>query len=203
MATIVWARHGQNVANLTRTLSFRSYDGDLTELGRRQASELARALAARQAGRVGRVVSSPLRRARQTADIVASALRLEVTGELDDLREVNVGDLDGRSDPDAWQVYDRVLAAWRAGSADVRFPGGENCRELCARLLRALCQLADADVPAGQASLVVAHGASLRAVAARADRVTGPGRRSAHRRIRDARGQRRPRARCQLAGGPM
>ena len=45
----------------------------------------------------------------------------------------------------------------------MRFPGGENCRELCARLRRALCQLADAGLPAGQASLVVAHGASLRA----------------------------------------
>jgi len=76
MATIVWARHGQNVANLTRTLSFRSYDGDLTELGQRQARELGRALAARQADPVGRIVSSPLRRARQTADIVASTLRL-------------------------------------------------------------------------------------------------------------------------------
>ena len=105
---------------------------------------------------------SPLRRARQTADIVGLRLGLPVVMELDELREVNVGDLDGRSDARAWEIYAAVLAAWRAGDIRARFPGGENCDELCARLRRALTAVARGAVGEGR-SLLVAHGASLRA----------------------------------------
>jgi broad specificity phosphatase PhoE len=196
-ADVLWARHGENVANLTRTLSYRVFDGDLTDVGRRQARELGERLAVRAAGPVRLLACSPLRRARQTADIVGQRLGLPVAMELDDLREVNVGELDGRSDAQAWEIYTAVLAAWRAGiytavlaawragDTRARFPDGENRDELCARLLRALTEvarsaaaghppvLADSAVPEGspvpadsaaaERSLVVAHGANLRA----------------------------------------
>ena len=172
-ADVLWARHGENVANLTRTLSYRVFDGDLTDVGRRQARELGERLAARAADPVRLLACSPLRRARQTADIVGQRLGLPVAMELDDLREVNVGELDGRSDAQAWEIYTAVLAAWRAGDTQARFPGGENRDELCARLLRALTVVARsaaagpspvlADSAAAECSLVVAHGANLRA----------------------------------------
>jgi len=169
-AGVLWARHGENVANLTRTLSYRVFDGDLTDAGRQQARDLGERLAAAGGGdRIGLLVCSPLRRARQTADIVGQRLGLPVAVELDDLREVDVGDLDGRSDPQAWQIYARVLAAWRVGDASARFPGGEDRDELCARLLRALAvvtSIATGVVAHGAVpgrSLVVAHGANLRA----------------------------------------
>jgi broad specificity phosphatase PhoE len=159
---ILWARHGQNVANLTGTFSYRVFDGDLTELGQRQAAELAARLAAAAAGDPVRLLAcSPLRRARQTAQIVGSVLGLPVALELDDLRELNVGALDGRSDPDAWHSYDQVLVAWRAGDTAVRFPGGEDRDELCTRLRRALLTVARHS--GGGTALVVAHGGSLRA----------------------------------------
>lgn len=172
-ADVLWARHGENVANLTRTLSYRVFDGDLTDVGRRQARELGERLAARAADPVRLLACSPLRRARQTADIVGQRLGLPVAMELDDLREVNVGELDGRSDARAWEIYTAVLAAWRAGHTQARFPGGENRDELCARLLGALTVVARsaaarpspvlADSTAAECSLVVAHGANLRA----------------------------------------
>ena len=183
-ADVLWARHGENVANLTRTLSYRVFDGDLTDVGRRQARELGERLAVRAAGPVRLLACSPLRRARQTADIVGQRLGLPVAMELDDLREVNVGELDGRSDAQAWEIYTAVLAAWRAGDTLASFPGGENRDELCARLLRALTVVARSAAaghppvggqrrtgglagPGGQRlaerSLVVAHGANLRA----------------------------------------
>ena len=184
-ADVLWARHGENVANLTRTLSYRVFDGDLTDVGRRQARELGERLAVRAAGPVRLLACSPLRRARQTADIVGQRLGLPVAMELDDLREVNVGELDGRSDAQAWEIYTAVLAAWRAGDTLASFPGGENRDELCARLLRALTvvarsaaaghppvlagsaapdgSLVPADSAAPERSLVVAHGANLRA----------------------------------------
>jgi broad specificity phosphatase PhoE len=161
VAEVLWARHGENVANLTRTLSFRVFDGDLTDVGRRQAEELGERLAARAADPVRLLACSPLRRARQTADIVGQRLGLPVAMELDDLREVNVGELDGRSDARAWQIYAAVLEAWRGGDTLARFPGGEDRDELCARLVRALTIVARS--AAAERSLVVAHGANLRA----------------------------------------
>jgi len=164
---LLWARHGQNAANLTRTLSYRVYDRGLTDTGRRQAGELAERLAAAGAGPIGLLACSPLRRARQTAGIVGARLGLPVGLVLDDLREVDVGDLDGRSDAGAWDTYTRVLAAWRAGDTRARFPGGEDRDELCARLRRALAEVARGAAgtrgAGGARSLVVAHGASLRA----------------------------------------
>jgi probable phosphoglycerate mutase len=160
-ADVLWARHGENVANLTKTLSYRVFDGDLTDVGRRQARELGESLAAGGGDRIDLLACSPLRRARQTADIVGQRLGLPVAMELDDLREVNVGELDGRSDAQAWEIYAAVLAAWRAGDTLARFPGGENRDELCARLLRALTVVARSAAP--ERALVVAHGANLRA----------------------------------------
>jgi broad specificity phosphatase PhoE len=164
METLMWARHGENVANLTRTLSYRVFDGELTAAGRRQAADLAGfLLAASGAGPVGRIVCSPLRRARQTAEIVAQLLEVPIVAELEDLRELNVGDLDGRSDAQAWHAYSAVVEAWRAGDLSARFPGGEDCADLCRRLLRALEAVATMNPVGGGRTLIVAHGGALRA----------------------------------------
>ncbi len=71
---IDWARHGQNVANLTETFSYRVVDCDLSELGREQAQSLGRLLREREPGEPSLLVCSPLARVRQTAQIVAEHL---------------------------------------------------------------------------------------------------------------------------------
>lgn len=158
---ILWIRHGQNVANLSHTMSYRVFDGDLTEKGRQQAQALADKLSADCGGPIGYLTCSPLRRARETAEIIGARLRLPVTVGGDDLRELNIGDLDGRSDDEAWRIYWQVLAAWQAGDTGARFPGGEDWHTLCARLRRALTAVARES--GGARSLVVAHGGNLRA----------------------------------------
>jgi broad specificity phosphatase PhoE len=159
---VLWARHGQNAANLTRQFSHRRLDLDLTARGLGQAEGLAAALTARlgEVGAPPALFSSPLRRALQTAEIVAT--RLGATVEvIDGLREVNVGDLDGRADPEAWRIYESVLADWRQGHYQRSFPGGEDWHQLCARLRRALRAIAAA--APGDVAVVIAHGANLRA----------------------------------------
>ena len=160
MATVLWARHGENVANVTRTFSYRVFDGDLTPAGRRQARALAARLTGPGSEPIGQLVCSPLRRARQTAEIAGQLLGLPIAAELEGLRELNVGDLDGRSDQAAWDRYEAVLAAWQAGDREVRFPGGENCFELHRRVSAALALVIAA--ARGGRSLIVAHGGALR-----------------------------------------
>lgn len=160
MTVVHWARHGENVANLSRTLSYRVFDGDLTDRGIAQAQRLADRLHA-ATDRYGLLVCSPLRRARQTAEIVSARLGLPVGAELEDLREVNVGEMDGQADDSAWRVYKAILAAWRSGQLSQRFPGGESGYELAARTRRALASIAAQ--AGGMDAAVIAHGASIRA----------------------------------------
>ncbi|HEY7145865.1 MAG TPA: histidine phosphatase family protein [Streptosporangiaceae bacterium] len=160
MTVVHWARHGENVANVSRRFSYRVFDGDLTDRGIAQAGQLAGTLSA-SGHRYGLLVCSPLRRARQTAQIVSARLRLPVRAELEDLREVNVGDLDGRNDDTAWQTYDAILAGWRCGQLGQRFPGGESGHELAGRIGRALRTVAE--LAGDDDAVVVAHGASVRA----------------------------------------
>jgi len=171
---VLWARHGENEANLSRQFSYRRLDLDLTTVGRAQAGQLAGALdeRLRELSRPPALFASPLRRAQQTAEIVAGRLGGDVE-TLDDLREVNVGDLDGRSDPEAWKIYESVLDDWRRGDHDRRFPGGEDRHKLCARLAAALCHIATQ--ARSRPAVAVAHGANLRAALPGLARVQDPG----------------------------
>lgn len=162
MTIVRWARHGQSEANVSRTFSHRVYDPDLTSLGQVQAAELGDRLAADPLP-VSAVLSSPMRRARGTAAVVAARLGLGVAAVLEDLRELDVGSLDGRRDDEGWQVYHRVLEAWSAGDLAARFPDGEDGAELVARVRRAFVAAAAHDGGEGTCVLVVAHGGNVRA----------------------------------------
>jgi broad specificity phosphatase PhoE len=154
---VLWTRHGENHANLTRTLSHRVVDRELTVRGREQAQALAESLAGTELH--PQVFTSPLCRARETTAIVAERWGLRPV-VVEEFRETDVGDMDGRSDPTAWETYDAVFTDWRSGVADVRFPGGESLVELVARLRRGLQRVAEPDGTG--ARLVIAHGANIR-----------------------------------------
>jgi broad specificity phosphatase PhoE len=134
---IAWyIRHGHNRANQPpRRLSHKVVDYPLTDLGVAQATALAGRLACERAPAA--ICASPLRRAAQTAEIIARFTGGEVV-IVEELRELNVGRLDGRSDDEAWAIHDQVLADWRAGRHDSAFPGGEDYHQATARLASAL-----------------------------------------------------------------
>jgi broad specificity phosphatase PhoE len=147
-------RHGQSVANVTWQFSYKRYDPPLTELGVQQAEATADHL---RTLRIDAVYSSPMLRAIQTAEVFTAALGLDYA-VLEDLREVNVGDLeDGGSTEEDWAIHRQIHEAWAGGNLDAAFPGGEDYHGLAGRALRAFAQIV-AERP-GQASLVVAHGA--------------------------------------------
>jgi probable phosphoglycerate mutase len=122
---IAFVRHGQTAMNRDGRLQGR-LDAPLSEVGLEQAAALAGAFAHPAPTRV---VTSPLRRAVDTAAAIAAAHSLTV--EIDArLIELDYGEWDGKPmrdiPPDAW-------AAWHA-DASFKPPGGESLAEVTARI---------------------------------------------------------------------
>lgn len=158
---LVLARHGQTSANLRHALDTLPPGPELTEHGVRQAEELAGRLSG---VRIASLRASRALRAQQTAAPIAmrSGLAVQVT---DGVQEVYVGELEGRADPEAAQIFDRVYGDWHAGELDEPMPGGETGNEACTRFLNAAQEcLSGAD---GGSVVLVSHGAMLRLVAGR------------------------------------
>lgn len=155
--TVYFVRHGENPANVTREFSHQLVDYSLTPLGVAQARQTAAYFAGRP---LAAVYSSPLKRARETAEIIAGTrYAVEIVEEF---REVNVGSLEGTPPTDeTWAFHDGIFAAWRAGEATARFPDGEDHVMLLARMRRGLAQVTRDH--AGQEVVVVAHGGILAA----------------------------------------
>jgi len=75
---ILWVRHGQSTWNVIDRMQGHELSPPLTDLGREQSALTAELLADQE---VVRILSSPAVRARQTADIIAERLGLEVVEE--------------------------------------------------------------------------------------------------------------------------
>ena len=159
MATILVARHGETDWNAERRWQGHA-DRPLNERGRVQAAALAERLADTQ---LEAVYSSDLRRARDTAAVVAEAQGLEVQA-LRELREVDVGSWSGLTRADAELRFPAGFRRWLEG-----LPGwddGETYEEMSARVVGAVRRIAAAhpDAPA----LVVSHGGPIRSIHAAA-----------------------------------
>ena len=152
MAAIYLVRHGESETNVSRILSHRRADLPLTELGLRQARLVAARIAER---RPAHIFASPLRRARLTADCIAEVTGASIT-EVDALREIDCGVLDGRGDDEAWTLTREIYRGWKEGEWDARFLGGESLRELHGRLTGVLAEVMET-FPRDDVA-VVAHG---------------------------------------------
>ena len=123
MNRVFWVRHGENRANLTNEFSYKKIDYPLTSKGVLQAEQTADYFASYS---IDAVFSSPLKRARGTADIIAARVGQPVT-VVEEFREINVGWLEG-SPPTAenWTIHDQIITDWWSGRREAAFPGGEN-----------------------------------------------------------------------------
>jgi len=134
--TTLLLRHGQTPLSAERRFAGRG-DIPLTETGKRQAAAAAARLAAR--GGIDVIVSSPLRRARRTAEAVAEATGAPVIVD-DDLVEADFGKWEGLSFAEASAQSPDEMTAWLA-SADAAPPGGESFAAAARRVLGALDRL--------------------------------------------------------------
>ncbi|MFQ5869071.1 MAG: histidine phosphatase family protein [Candidatus Zixiibacteriota bacterium] len=129
-------RHAESEANASRTFAARVIDPPLSPKGVTDAERIAARLAP---GGIRKIYASPLHRSLQTAQTLASKCQLEVN-LLPDLREVDVGVLDGKSSKskENWEIYELVLERWSVGDMEAAFEGGESLGEVCERAQRVL-----------------------------------------------------------------
>jgi broad specificity phosphatase PhoE len=153
MALVILVRHGQTDDNVNGKISGQS-PVPLNARGRDQVKAAADVLTCLG---VTRILSSPLARARQTADILAQHLQVEIE-EVPDLREVGYGDWEGkyfrdiRGEPVAQQVFHDPIKAV--------FPNGESLPDVQQRGVQVI-ELVHQTHPQGVVVLV-SHGDVIR-----------------------------------------
>ncbi|MEZ2120866.1 MULTISPECIES: bifunctional RNase H/acid phosphatase [unclassified Corynebacterium] len=128
---MILLRHGQTAMSAAGLYSGRS-DPELTDLGRRQAERAAAMLAGR--GGIDAIVCSPLTRARQTAEVCAAALGLDVDS-IDDLTELDFGAWDGLTFVQARELDPELHEKWLS-DISVTPPGGESLQAAYRRTRR-------------------------------------------------------------------
>ena len=148
---IFLARHGETLWNREQRCQGFT-DVDLSEKGKKQAEKLARYLA--KISRLEAVYSSDLIRARKTAEAIARLQGLEVITD-PRLRELNQGEIEGKSLNCLITDYPEVLQKWVTEPAEVKMPGGESLRQLQARAWQAFAEIVEKH--RGEEIAIVAH----------------------------------------------
>ena len=149
---ILLARHGETEWNRLGRWQGHA-DPPLNETGRSQAAALAERL---EGDGIAAVYSSDLRRASETARIVAGRLGLEVTEDRA-LREIDVGSWSGLTRDEVRERYPDGFARWLAGEIG---HDGETREQLAARVIPTVERIAHAHP--GATVLVVTHGGVIR-----------------------------------------
>lgn len=151
------ARHGQTPWNACRRFQGAS-DVGLSDLGRRQAEALGRAVRARP---LVAVYASPLRRAVETAELVLDGRPVPLT-ILPELTELGLGEWEGHTIEEIRARDGDPYRRWVAAPLDCTPPGGEGLDQVCARVRRAIDGIHRAHRPGPQEEggevLIVAHG---------------------------------------------
>jgi probable phosphoglycerate mutase len=152
-------RHGQSEWNLLRLTQGQTAHPRLTDLGREQARAASATLTADLAARglpVGRILTSDLARAVETAEILAARLGAPLAYE-QRLREQALGRLEGQGYEETW------VAAEQHDWSDPTLPvaGGESPMDVHDRMAAVL-----AEVDPTTVTVLVSHGDAIRAAVA-------------------------------------
>jgi broad specificity phosphatase PhoE len=133
----IMVRHGESEGNRERRFTVSSEVG-LTELGVRQAHQVARRIA--QLFKPHIVVSSPFRRARQTSEIIAGELNLRIE-TVHDLHERDLGCLKGHSYDDLRALVLKDPSYDPARGWSWKPEGGESYEDVRERVIAAVDKL--------------------------------------------------------------
>jgi len=151
--TLYLIRHGATPPNLVTppVMQGAGINEPLAPIGREQAARAAEALARRP---LRAIYASPLHRAMETAGVVAERHGLSVE-PIEAVKEVEVGDWEGRNWDDIQANEPERYAAFRSDPAKHGYPGGETLQQLLDRVTAALEAVMQRHV--GEEVAVVAH----------------------------------------------
>jgi broad specificity phosphatase PhoE len=160
---ILLARHGETDWN--RDNRFQGHaDPPLNDAGREQAAALADSLAGE---RLAAVYSSPLRRAVETAELVAARHGLEPR-PVDALREVDVGSWQGLTRTEIESRFPEQFRRWLAFGQG--WEDGETYEEMGVRVIHGLSELSARHD--GESVVALTHGGPIRAAIAAASGIS-------------------------------
>ena len=152
-------RHGESLSNREGRVQGQA-DVKLSDTGRQQATAVASWCKSQSFHKKScELWSSPLCRARETADVIGTAIGLSAQIE-DKLVELNAGVFQGHLWDDLADRFPEDVAQWRSGDVDFQIPGGESRRQLAERGSHALQSLSCRAV---DSMVIVAHGGVLTA----------------------------------------
>jgi broad specificity phosphatase PhoE len=154
----IMVRHGESEGNRERRFTVSSEVG-LTELGVRQAHQVARRIADLFKPQI--VLSSPFRRARQTSEIIASELNLPIE-TVYDLHERDLGCLKGHSYDDLRTLVLKDPSYDPARGWSWKPEGGESYEEVRERVMAAVDRLLS--YYAQDEIVIVSHGGVMLSV---------------------------------------
>ncbi len=149
MEEVYLVRHGETEWNLTGRRQGQ-LDSPLSESGMMEVQRTAKRI---ESLPVDGVFSSPLGRAISTAQTYAHALDQAITA-LDDLRELDHGDMAGMTNEEIERAFPGELARRSRGKYEWRFPNGESYADADLRAASALRQVAESG---SSRPLVVTH----------------------------------------------
>jgi len=148
---ILLIRHGQTTWNVEQRYRGQA-DVPLDETGQLQAEATAEYVCARWSPSA--IYASPLQRAADTAQAIASALRLPVVPS-EGLLDINFGELQGLPTSEAQARYPEITRSWIDSPHTTYFPGGECLNDVRERTAQTLQKTVSNH--AGETVVLVAH----------------------------------------------
>lgn len=154
MARLLLVRHGKIEGEASRY--YGHIDISLSQEGVKQVEKLRNRLASQN---LNVVYSSDLKRAFDTAEIIAAAHKLTVT-PCSDLRELDFGKLAGMTFDEMKERYHGAVRLLSGQEPDISAPDGESLRQMSVRIQRFVAEVQKQ--PPERTLLAVAHGGSLK-----------------------------------------
>lgn len=157
MTRIYITRHGETEWNKQRRFQG-SKNSELTEKGLLGAELLSHRV---EELNLDIIVSSPLKRAYQTAEIARGSKLVEIITH-DGFKEINLGDFEGMRLSEIQELHGDIFNGITEDPFNNRYPNGENLIEFYSRVEEALLEVIDKY--RNKNILIVAHGGTIKCI---------------------------------------
>ena len=152
---LILVRHGETLSNRENRVQGTT-DMELSDYGRMQADKLAESLKGEP---IERIVSSPLKRAYETAKAISRFHGAIIEAD-SDLQEMNHGDFENLTIQELKENHISVLRQWENDPASVVMPNGESLHDLQRRAWSAIEGITET----ARNTVVITHNMTIRTI---------------------------------------